>query len=277
MIKVSNIVDSHNHIGVTPKEYLFVEDLIKKMDKTKQAVAMVFPMMRGFEFSPTQFNPYSGNEYIAEAQNKYPDRIIGIAGVDPRFRLYANNRDHAKEIISPVLGEIEHAIVDLNLKGLKLHPLIHRFEINDPFIMYPVLDKLVELQERTKKILYVVVHSGGEITNTPEKIALVSKKYPMLTFAASHIGWLWGMNAFMSPIDNIVKGCENILIDFTNVPTFYLLEKMVEIFGASRIVAGSDEPFAHIEAKMALIERARISDKDKELILSGNLRKFFNI
>jgi predicted TIM-barrel fold metal-dependent hydrolase len=58
------------------------------------------------------------NEYVAEACEKYPDRFLGFASVDPVDR--------------SAVSELRYAIETLGLKGLKLAPTYQDFHPSDP-------------------------------------------------------------------------------------------------------------------------------------------------
>ena len=273
----SIVFDSHIHVGVTPKEYLFGEDLIKKMDKNNQDCSLIFPMMRGFEFSPARFNLYSGNEYIDNLTTANKGRLYGIMGIDPRFIKNSLDKKHDRPISSPVLEEVDYFLNKPNFYGVKLHPTLHNFSIDDPVLVFPLLDKIIEIQKKTKKKILILVHCAGDfVNNTPEKLAVIAEKYKDLFFAASHIGDFWGMDAFLNPNNNMILKNNNIFIDYTvfnNEPIFIYIYKT---FGPSRIFLGSNEPFGNIEIKMEFIKRVDIPERDKKIILGSNLFKFLN-
>ncbi|NIM45409.1 MAG: amidohydrolase family protein, partial [Nitrososphaeria archaeon] len=68
------------------------------------------------------------NKMIAETVNKYPDRLIGFARVDP----YEGEK---------AVDELAHAVKDLGMKGLKLHPLFQGFRIDSP-VVHTVLEEV---------------------------------------------------------------------------------------------------------------------------------------
>ncbi len=74
--------------------------------------------------------PRVPNEFVARIADKFPDRIMGFASVDP----------HKKSSVQV----LEYAVKDLKLHGLKLHPQAQAFEPND-HTYYPIYAKCVEL------------------------------------------------------------------------------------------------------------------------------------
>ena len=61
------------------------------------------------------------NDYVAETVAAYPDVLMGFASVDPR--------KGATAVI-----ELDRAVTDLGLRGLKLHPIHQAFFPDDPAV-----------------------------------------------------------------------------------------------------------------------------------------------
>jgi hypothetical protein len=68
----------------------------------------------------TSHRPRVSNEFVSKIVDRYPDRIVGFASVDPHKEL--------------AVKDLEYAIRQLRLSGLKLHPQVQAFEPNDPNI-----------------------------------------------------------------------------------------------------------------------------------------------
>jgi predicted TIM-barrel fold metal-dependent hydrolase len=60
------------------------ETLIKEMDEARVDVAVCLPIDNAFLcYEEPEIPIWKANEYVAEAQAKYPDRIVGFFGCDP--------------------------------------------------------------------------------------------------------------------------------------------------------------------------------------------------
>ena len=89
----------------------------------------------------------------------YPERVIGLAHINPWLRspkmyVYPESKKGqpwTKTTADPAMEEVERAIGDLGLWGLKMHPMEHNYRFNDSEVVWPVLEKLVEMQEKTKR------------------------------------------------------------------------------------------------------------------------------
>ena len=173
---------------------------------------------------------YSGNEYVSELCNRFPDRLLGFASVDPK----------AKD--APTV--LEHAVRELGLKGLKLHPPLQNFYPNDEAI-FPVYEKAAELN------IPIVFHVGttpfGAMcrlsTANPILIDDVASQFPTLRIMLTHLGTLWHCEAFM-----VVEKNPNVFIDTAayayEIPQI-LTPDLISRIGPNKVVFGTDFPMPY--------------------------------
>ena len=120
------VIDTHFHIGVNRLiTFLAEEELIPWMDEAGTDIQIVFQVNEGFAHETPDWNPWVGNDYIAKIQNMFPDRVIGLAIVNPWLQApgvwrfpYPDPRDGKpfdKVSRSLALEELERSIVDLGL------------------------------------------------------------------------------------------------------------------------------------------------------------------
>jgi len=113
---------------------------------------------------------WRANEYIAEAQSRYPDRIIGFAGVDPL---------RGQEAIRL----LETAVKEWGLKGVKV--IQSHFWVSDPSVQ-AFMSKIHELG------IPALIHAGSDPTpfairyGNPEGIDTLSLWYPNMKMVAAH-------------------------------------------------------------------------------------------
>jgi hypothetical protein len=74
--------------------------------------------------------PRVANEFVSKIADNHPDRIIGFASIDPQKK--------------SAVKELDQAVRELKLRGLKLHPQVQAFEPNDQK-HYSIYSKCVEL------------------------------------------------------------------------------------------------------------------------------------
>ncbi len=170
---------------------------------------------------------YASNEYVKSLCDQYPERLIGFASVDP---------------MSPKAPEIlEQAVVDLGLKGLKLHPPLQDFFPNDEAV-FGVYQKALDLN------IPVVFHVGTTPFGNRCKLAQadpllideVANCFPDLRIMLTHLGTLWHNHAFM-----VVEKHPNVYID--TAAYLYEIPKILDMnlvkrLGPHKIIFGTDYP-----------------------------------
>ena len=111
------------------------------------------------------------NDYVAECVQQYPERLVGIAGIDPRV-----GQDAVKEV--------RRAVLTLGLRGISLDPDLVRMPPDDP-IYYPVYTAASDLRAP------VIVTMGplvGRFAH-PWAVDRVAEDFPDLTIVCSHGCW----------------------------------------------------------------------------------------
>ena len=112
------------------------------------------------------------------------DRFIGFASVDP------NSPTSCKDL--------EFAIKELGLQGLKLDPSMQRFSLSDEEKAYPLYQLCRSLN------IPVLIHCGlswapGGLSKLgqPADLEEAIQKYPDTNFVIAHLGWPWVEEAVM--------------------------------------------------------------------------------
>ena len=262
------ILDVHCHIGPP----LLAEDLIKLMDKAGVDKAVAFPTP--FVWSlPMKENYYNTNDYIADAQNKYPHRLIGFACINP---MYGGN----PELGMPNLAakELERCIRQLGLKGIKIHPENHCFAV-DALVDSEFMRTVVRLQEELAIKLPIVSHGMTTLGAQPDQFAKVASCYPSVPIVIAHGG---GFQNLYFPSIKPVTQCANLFVDttMTTVDDSHLLN-VTEIIGVEKVVFGSDHfgrNQGHLyENFFYVLERAFPRAEDQERVLGGTLARILGI
>ena len=208
---------------------------------------------------------YSSNEYVAAICTRFPDRFIGFASVDPRDKSAAKT--------------LEHAVRNLGLQGLKLHPPLQQFFPNSEAV-FSVYEKAIELN------IPVVFHVGttpfGSLCRlahaNPVLIDDVAVRFPALRIMLTHLGTLWHLEAFM-----VVEKNPNVFIDTAaylyEIPQILTTDLITRV-GADRIVFGTDYPMpysdrAHrIKDFVDVVDCLAISDAHKRAFYYENFERF---
>ena len=270
------VVDVHHHVGVsTTCTFIAEEVLIPWMDDGGIDIQVIFQVNQHACHRTPDWNAYLGNDYIAKIQRMFPDRVIGLARIDPwqqpptQYSYPPSLRGKPFDRITrnPTLEECHRAILELGLWGVKMHPKEHGFPVNHSSVR-KILKELVEVQEQAGRKLMILVHAAADSTyNTNEALADVAKDFPELIFLMAHCGFPWGGKTLASTVGPI----ENILFDLTTCPETATIAEVYERYGAARFVAGTDGPFGNTTIKNAIVTSTFKTAEEQALVFGGNI------
>ncbi|MDQ0361809.1 amidohydrolase family protein [Breznakia pachnodae] len=235
------VIDAHNHIGNRRgRKGQSAEEIIAQMDESNIDQAVVF-----------SYVPYPNNDYIGDMVKKYPDRLIGFAILD-----------HTQK--NPE-KELERAVVELGLKGLKLDTPTHGFSIDDFSVTGPTFEVA------NKYHLPVICYCGDNNFVHPYKFAEAAKRYPNINFIMAHAGIL-----FMT--SHAIEVCmenKNCYIEISNI-NGKVINDAKDKGVLSQVLFGTDTPFNYFEVMKCCVESALDDDSEKELVYSKNFKNILN-
>ena len=277
------VIDTNFKVGVNMKSTCVAEeDLIPWMNKNGIDIQMIFQVDEGFAHHTPEWNPYIGNDYVAKIQKMFSERVIGLATVNPwndapKTWNYPP-RDAGKKFTLPVEDEsskeLERCILKLGLKGLRMNPTVHNYEINNKTVVYPMLNKLKELQEKVGRILPVVLHGAGDSGNvTTLQVAEVAKDFPDIIFIMVHSGFIWCYGT----TGEVSSPYDNLLLDLTGNLGPYSVVDAYRQCGAKKFTIGTDGPLGIPQIIEKILDVFVDNEEDRELILGGNIAKLLGI
>lgn len=196
------------------------------------------------------------NEFIAQVVHDGKGKFTGLG------TLYPDSPD--------LVSDYDH-LVSLGLKGVKLHPDIQQFKIDD----YRCL-KIYELCERDG--LPILMHTGDsryDFSN-PNRLLPVMSIYTGLTVIGAHFG---GWSLWEEASKNL---CElpNLYVDCSSALPFISKETAKEIigrYGAEKVIFGSDYPMWSPQKEVESVLDLGLSDEELKLIFSENSKRIFGI
>ncbi|MBN2845366.1 MAG: amidohydrolase [Deltaproteobacteria bacterium] len=149
-----------------------VEDFILQLDEMGVEKAVIFKLD---EETPSGI-PGLPNDYYADIVKKYPNKFIGIAGIDP-----LKGMDAVREI---------RRSYDLGLRGVAVRPFM--FEIPPHHAkMYPIYSTCVELDIPIWFHLSINYSTNSMEVERPIYLDIVARDFPELKMIAGHGGWPW--------------------------------------------------------------------------------------
>ena len=210
------------------------------------------------------------NDYISEIVTSYPGRFIGFAAIDPW---------QGKASVE----ELERAVKDLSLRGLKLHPVQQAFHPNDEKF-YPLYEKAMELN------IPVLFHSGmaasgsGMAGGGGMKLKYsapipgmddVAADFPHLTVIMAHPGWPWIEEQIAAALHK-----PNVYLDLSGWLPRYIPKQLLDEANTrlqDKVLFGSDYPFITPDKWLKDWEQIPIKDEIQPKILLENAKKALHL
>lgn len=170
------------------------------------------------------------------------------------------------------LGELERIKHEHKLEGVVWHSRFQGVAV-DHQLMRPLLKKVSDLE------LVPVIHTNAESNlEAVWRLERLALEFPEITFVSLDA---LTTNANSQLALDIAKRTANILFDTAHVRGSAYIRQFVEAVGSRRLVFGSlfySHPASYEHcATIDEIKTAKISDEDKENILSLNAKRLFKL
>jgi len=239
-----------------------LETFLLELDVSKLEKAVLLPI----DATTSKGCKIYSNEQIAELC-RMSNRFIGFASVDP----------HNKKAAS----ELECAVKELGLRGLKLSPPTQEFYPNDQERTYPIYEKAQDLG------IPVVFHAGMSWEPNvrlkyghPMYLEDVAHDFPELNIIVAHFAWPWVLEAVMLALKYPNVYIDTACLYFDNPKDFitFVMTKQVPLSAIEKslrhkIVFGSDYPRVEIKNMVKALREVGLSEGCLELIFRENPRR----
>lgn len=235
-------IDAHSHIGYFggwSDVSITTEELLAQMDEynVEKTVICTYPM-----------------EESIEAIDKYPDRLIGAAWVNPT----------EKRAVDQARDAVKHH----GFKAIKLHPLMHSYLPNDECV-FPIAELAKELD------IPIMIHTGHPPYSLPWSVAQLADLYPDITMVMIHMGHGNGMYV-QSAID-MAKKYPNLYLETSGMPMHTKIKEAYEKVGSHRIMWGLDAPFHHPTVEMQRTIVSGLTDNQLEDVFYNNAKRLLKL
>ena len=180
-------------------------------------------------------DPTKCNDYIAALVAQEPERMVGFASVNPAYAGPA-----------AAVDELERAVVDLGLSGLKLYPMYQHWSPADRDLAFPVYAKADTLG------IPVMFHQAGSTRidarlelGRPALLDDVGREFRDLTVIIAHCGIPWVDEALMllTKHPNFYAELSYTIAAFSPRELFGLLHRCESYFvPLEKLFFGSDYP-----------------------------------
>ena len=246
-----------------------VGGLLNSMEKFGVDVSIILPVATHTE------QVEKINNSAAQLNENFSERgILSFASMHPDFENYRAELSRIK---------------NLGFKGIKVHPVYQDTNLDDKKFLR-IFDRAAELD------LIVVTHAGldigfpGVVKCSPKMSKKVVEEIGEFKFVLAHMGGWKNWDEVLNFL-----GDKKIFIDTSfstgKIPArsdftwkaedLNLLDEekfleFIKIFGADKILFGTDSPWSSPEVSINFIKNLPISDDDKKKILGLNARKLLH-
>ncbi len=229
--------DCHGHLGGHAAHYHLpdcdLEGIVRELDRFGTQKICVF------SFAGVNSDETFGNDYVAEAVRRYPEKFIGFTLLNPH-----RGRDE-------MLRELERG-ARLGLRGIKLIPYYQGYPEEGPLI-----DVACQWAHERRQIIL------NHVWGSPAQVERLVSTYSGACFITGHT---------TTDYAEIMKRFANLYICSCPLCEPRACEEVVAKIGADRLLFGSDLQDLPIAWGLGPILFARISPAEKALILGGNLQ-----
>lgn len=235
-------IDAHSHIGYFggwSDVGITAEELLRQMDEynVEKTVICTYPMQESIE-----------------AVDKYPDRLIGAAWVNPM-----ENRAEA---------QVRDAVKNHGFKAIKLHPLMHGYLPNDQCV-FPLAELAKDLD------IPLMIHTGHPPYSLPWSVAQLADLYPDVTMVMIHMGHGNGM--YVQAAIDMAKKYPNLYLETSGMPMHTKIKEAYEKVGSHRIMWGLDAPFHHPTVEMQRTIVSGLTDRQLEDVFYNNAKELLKL
>ena len=196
------------------------------------------------------------NEFIAREVAQFPDRLYGFGALHPD---------------SPTLEEDIAHLRALGLHGVKLHPDIQGFRLDDP--------RCFALAEQCEGVLPLLLHTGDsryDFSN-PNRLIPLLRRFPRLTVIGAHFG---GYTIWQEAARQLAGRFENLWVDCSS--SFFAMDvaagrALIDAYGADRVLFGTDYPMWDPQHELARLRGMHLAPETERKILYDNAAALFGL
>ena len=202
----------------------------------------------------TPHNVESINRFILEAQRQAPERIVPFAAIHPDM---------------PDMQATVDGIVAQGFRGVKIHPDMQRFRVDDPGV--------APMMEALSGRLPLLIHCGDSRYDYdgPQRILNLRRRFPRLQIICAHFGgWSeWDSAAELLPGNGLIVDTSSSLYRWSGKKA----AEAVRRFGPENVLFGTDYPMWNPREEIQRFMQLDLTDCEREDILWNNAARLFEL
>lgn len=169
------------------------------------------------------------NEYVADYVGRHPEKLIGFCSVDPQD--------------GDAVEQLDHAVRNLGLRGLKVGPIYQNVHPSDP--------RFMALMKRAEELgVPVMIHQGTtfcsnvslELAN-PILLQPIALQFPRLRMVIAHMGQPWIAETLVLIRKNRHFYTDISALYYRPWQFYHALVMAMEYGVLDRLLFGTDYPF----------------------------------
>ncbi len=205
------------------------------------------------------------NDYILDAVSRYPDRLIGFCGIQPKAGDLA-------------VAEVERC-ARAGARGVgELKSDVQGFDLTDEAVMKPIVDMMVKYD------MIFLTHSSepvghqyiGKSSVTPDILYSFILSFPDLKVVCAHWG---GGLPFYALMPEVAKAFSSVFFDTAATVFLYqpkIFKQVSELVGSEKILFGSDYPLVSASRIISQVKSAELTPEERDRILWGNAHRLLS-
>ncbi|MEG0034774.1 MAG: amidohydrolase family protein [Bacilli bacterium] len=224
------MIDYHSHLKWDRETNTYdIEDCLKDMRENNIDMRMI-SALQGYTIQEQ-------NDAVAMFVNKYPDKLLGCAIINPKEKNY--------------ISELKR-IIEMNC--------FHAIELDsNEHCYFPeiVPDMDVLMKECEKHSLVVNVFTGWGCRTMPAQWAFYAKRYPKLKMVLLHMG----TTDFGYGCIDLVKNSDNLYVETSCMYEFPILRKAFENIPKEKFLFGSHYPHKFTNCSIHTFDLLNLNDE----------------
>ena len=249
------IWDIHSHLysvpGETPEKRM--EVLIRCADR-HGIERLILSQGYSANLHPTADQLRQENDRVMQAIRRFPQRAYGSVYLSPSFPEVS-------------LQEFDRCVRDGPMIGIGELEIDKRCNAPE---MDAIVERAVAMKAPILQHTWLKLDGNEPGESSPHDLVELAKRHPAANFICAHTGGDWERGI------RTIREAKNICAEVAGFdPTSGVLEMAVRELGPERVVYGSDVGGRSFASQLAKVMGADISEKARELVLGGNLRRLF--